>query len=287
MARYQKQSVKSPKPHAGRASNRTGSAAIEDTMFFPRLRRHAKWVFVLLALIFGLGFVVFGVGAGGTGIGDILRGDGTSTSGSPSVKKALSQTEKTPTDPEAWRELATAYQTDGKNTEAIDALQRVTTLAPEDSDALRELAGLYLAEGSQKSYEANLVRLVAVYNGGSGLFSPALTGTGGKTVFTSKIASEVDARANERVQTLSSESSLAYSQAVGVFRRLAAVSSGDPNVQLELAQAAQQAGDYTTALGAYKTYVRLAPESSTAAAVKQQIKQLQSALGGAAGSDSK
>ena len=43
-------------------------------MFFPRLRRHAKWMFVLLAVFFAGGFVIFGVGAGGTGIGDILSG---------------------------------------------------------------------------------------------------------------------------------------------------------------------------------------------------------------------
>src|SRR5919204_373976 len=29
---------------------RRSQAVIEDTMFFPRLRRHAKWVFVFLAL---------------------------------------------------------------------------------------------------------------------------------------------------------------------------------------------------------------------------------------------
>ena len=53
-------------------------------MFFPRLRRQAKWVFVLLALVFAFGFVAFGVGSGSTGISDILRGNffgggGTST----------------------------------------------------------------------------------------------------------------------------------------------------------------------------------------------------------------
>ena len=37
---------------------------IEDTMFFPRLRRHAKWMFLFLALAFGLGFVGFGVEIG-------------------------------------------------------------------------------------------------------------------------------------------------------------------------------------------------------------------------------
>ena len=35
-------------------------------MFFPRLRRHAKWMFVFLAVALGGGFVIFGVGAGGT-----------------------------------------------------------------------------------------------------------------------------------------------------------------------------------------------------------------------------
>ena len=49
---------------APRTPRRTGElAAIEDTMFFPKLRRHAKWMFVFLALVFGVGFVVFGIGA--------------------------------------------------------------------------------------------------------------------------------------------------------------------------------------------------------------------------------
>ena len=54
-------------------------------MFFPRLRRQAKWVFVFLALVFAVGFVAFGVGSGSSGISDLLRGNffgggGTSTS---------------------------------------------------------------------------------------------------------------------------------------------------------------------------------------------------------------
>ncbi|HET8742165.1 MAG TPA: hypothetical protein VFM41_06035, partial [Gaiella sp.] len=70
-------------------------------MFFPRLRRHAKWMFVFLALVFGLGFVVFGVGAGGTGIGDIFR-DQNSSSGQ-SVSSAQKDADAHPQDPQAWR----------------------------------------------------------------------------------------------------------------------------------------------------------------------------------------
>ena len=80
MARYQKSGPKRPKPNApvsaARCRRQPTPPAIEDTMFFPRLRRHAKWMFVFLALVFGLGFVGFGVGAGGVGFGDVFRGGG-------------------------------------------------------------------------------------------------------------------------------------------------------------------------------------------------------------------
>jgi len=47
--------------------------AWEDQLFFSRLRNHAKWVFVLLALVFGLGFVLFGIGSntGDGGLSDV------------------------------------------------------------------------------------------------------------------------------------------------------------------------------------------------------------------------
>ena len=56
-------------------------------MFFPRLRRQAKWMFVFLAIVFGLGYVIFNVGGSipGTGLGDVLQGLGQSSSAGPSV----------------------------------------------------------------------------------------------------------------------------------------------------------------------------------------------------------
>ena len=89
MARFEKSRPKSAKPHAAVAPTRrrgTTAPSIEDTMFFPRLRRHAKWMFVFLALVFALGFVGFGVGAGGTGIGDIFRNSGGTSAQSVSER---------------------------------------------------------------------------------------------------------------------------------------------------------------------------------------------------------
>src|SRR2546423_10564787 len=77
---------------------------------FSSRRRHTRWMFVALALVFGVGFVAFGVGAGGTGIGDIFRNH-QSGGGAPSVKSALAATQKRPDDPKARQELANAYRT--------------------------------------------------------------------------------------------------------------------------------------------------------------------------------
>src|SRR5207253_3560043 len=83
---------RTPRPrteHHGR-QRRPGGGGVEQTLFFQRIRRQAKWVFVFLALVFAASFVVFGVGSGSTGIGDLLRGNfggifgSHSSSGSPS-----------------------------------------------------------------------------------------------------------------------------------------------------------------------------------------------------------
>ncbi len=127
MARFDKSSTKRPKQDAAvaapRGSRRSTAPSIEDTMFFPRLRRHAKWMFVFLAVALGGGFVLFGVGAGGTGVGDLFRG--SSSSGVPSISSAEKRTQESPKDVEAWRDLSTALQTDGQTDRAIAAQSQV------------------------------------------------------------------------------------------------------------------------------------------------------------------
>ena len=117
MARADRRRVRSARPHAASARPRSASdAAIEDTMFFPRLRRHAKWMFVFLALVFGVGFVVFGIGAE----------PGRQPRRPPprrrrrhrrqlSVSDAREQVQKNPKNADAQRELATALQEDGQH----------------------------------------------------------------------------------------------------------------------------------------------------------------------------
>jgi tetratricopeptide (TPR) repeat protein len=278
MARFDKSSTKRPKQNAAVAAARTPkrstAPSIEDTMFFPRLRRHAKWMFVFLAVALGGGFVLFGVGAGGTGVGDILRGGGSS-SGVPSISESRKKTQENPKNLQAWRDLSTALQTDGQTDEAIAAQEQVVALAPKDADALRELAGLHLTQATAKQQAAQLVQVRAAYSSGAGQGLPGLlTDASGQPIIENKIAGVIGTQSSAEVQKLLIEAQTAASAAVDSYKRIVVLQPNDPNVQLELAQTAQQAGDTATAIAAYSAFLKLAPDDPSAGIVKTQLKQL-------------
>ena len=278
MARFDKSSTKRPQQDAAVAATRRAkkstAPSIEDTMFFPRLRRHAKWMFVFLAVALGGGFVLFGVGAGGTGVGDILRGGGGS-SGVPSISSAQKKTEQNPKDVQAWRDLSTALQTDGQTDRAIVAQKQVVVLAPKDADALRELAGLYLAQAAVKQQEAQREQLRTAYVAAGQGFPGSLITPAGQSLLDDRISTVLNSQSSTTVQALAVQAQDAASQAVAAYRKIVVLQPGDPNVQLELAQAAQQANDTEAAIAAYTAFLKLAPDDPSAPIVKQQLKQLQ------------
>jgi tetratricopeptide (TPR) repeat protein len=241
-------------------------------MFFPRLRRHAKWVFVFLALAFGLGFVGFGVGAGGVGIGDILKGSGGS-SGVPSISSSQKRIEKNPTDARAYRDLATAYQAKGDVDDAIDALQEFTNLKPKNVEALRELAGLYLNKASAAQQRAQEAQLRADYLAPTAVVLPTLT-LGKKSFDVDPVSQAVSTEVSQATNAALSEVQSAAQSAVDSYKKIAAAEPRNPTVQLELAQTAQSTGDTTTAIAAYKKFLKLAPNDPSVPDVKRLLKQL-------------
>jgi tetratricopeptide (TPR) repeat protein len=284
MARADRRSAKRAKPHAAvAASRRGGGDSWEDQLFFARLRRHAKWMFVFLALVFGFGFVLFGIGAGGTGLGDILRGSGGGGGDTPSVSAARKATQENPKDAAAWRELSTALQTEGDTGEAIEALSRYVDLKPKDAEALRELGGLYLSQGRSKQEEAQLAQYRASFASGGADIIIAPTASDGRPLVSDPIAAAVQARESQSVQVALSAAQAAYGEAVKTYKQLVQVAPKDPNVQLELAQAAQQSNDTVTAIAAYQAFLKLAPDDPNAAIVRQQLQQLTGSTGGASG----
>jgi tetratricopeptide (TPR) repeat protein len=250
--------------------------SIEDTMFFPRLRRHAKWMFVFLALVFGVGFVGFGVGAGGVGIGNIFDSSGSGTG--VSVSSAREKTEKSPQDAEAWRDYATALQTEGQTAEAVGALERAVELQPKDLTLLRELSALYIAQGSERGRAAQQAQAAGALTGG-GAVPGGLTANGVPLV-TDAVGTALSGKVTAAASAAAAEAQAAYTQAVSTYERIAKLQPTDPNVQLELAQTAQSAGDDATAVAAYERFIELAPDDPTAALVKKQLDAYKAAQNG-------
>lgn len=240
---------------------------------------------MLLALIFGGGFVIFGVGAnnGGTGIGDILRDGNGGANGVASVSDARQRVEESPNDAAAQRELATALETDGQNDEAITVLTSYTKLRAKDQDALRELAGLYLTKGNGHQGQAQNAQIRAAYlTAGSTFAEPLKLGTEGATLGEEPITTAITTEANETITAAIEKAQTAYGNAVEAYEKLVTVAPNDPQVQLELAQTAEQVRDYPKAIAAYQRFLKLAPDDTSAEIVKQQIKQLQATLSPAA-----
>jgi tetratricopeptide (TPR) repeat protein len=247
-------------------------------MFFTRLRRHAKWMFVFLALVFAVGFVGFGIGANqNASLGDLLRGNSGSTSGNLSVGDAREQLQKNPKSAEAKRDLATALQEDGQTDEAITVLNEYVAQSPKDENALRELAGLYLARANALAQDAQIAQLNASYRTFGSTFSVPLDLGNGATLGTDPIDEAISTQASQEVSAAVGKAQTAYQNAEATYDKLAAVAPRDPNVQLELAQAAQQSGNVAKAITAYERFLVLAPDDPSASIVKQQIAQLKAA----------
>ena len=251
-------------------------------MFFPRLRRQAKWAFVFLALVFGVGFVVFGVGGEVPGgIADVLQrgaaGDG------PSVGEARERLADNPNDPQALRDLATALNTDGRPDEAIPPLERYTTLRPKDEAALNELAILYLGRATRLREQVIREQTEGQIILPSSEFLPPPTTPLGQALAVAPLEQAILTRTNERLMRVYNRMQTAYTRAKLTYARIAALSPEDATVQLQLAQAAEAGGDEKAALAAYRRFLELAPEDPQAPLVRQQVARLRASVGTAGG----
>jgi tetratricopeptide (TPR) repeat protein len=261
-----------PRRARGRRRHAAGGNPNQQ-LFFMRLRRQAKPMYVLLAVLFGLTFAFLGVGSGsGGGLDQLFQGLNFFRGGGNSVSKAQKEIKAHPSNPKGFRDLATAYEAKADRAGAIGALQSYTSLRPKDAAVWNELAGQqqlqaqdYLAQ-YQNAYQ---IRQEAAP---SALLQP--TGKLGTALGTNPIEQAAAKRADTAVTDLSQRTQLAYSAVQTSYDQVTQLTPKDPNAWFNLAQAAQQAGDNTTAVKGYERYLKLSPGSSTAAQIKQLIKQL-------------
>jgi tetratricopeptide (TPR) repeat protein len=247
-------------------------------MFFPRLRKRAKWVFLFLALAFAFGFVGFGVGAGGSGIGDYFAElfNRVPSTGQPDIDDAKKEAKAHPTDGKAQLALVNAYQAEGETENAVTAMTAYLTLNPDDADALQQLASLYLTEGT----EAQQTAQNAQASGGAAAFASILFNSQG-AIGKSLVAPITD----QQQQKITSEytnalikGQAAFTNEADTWDKLIALKPDEKSFYLSLAQAAQQANDLNRAVKAYEAYLVASPDDPNEAQIKDAIKQLKAAL---------
>lgn len=279
MARGAAQAGRKQRPRQEQPKRKRAAPAYEQTMFFPRLRRQAKWVFVFLALVFAVGFVAFGVGSGSNGISDILRGNffgGGATSTSSRAKEKQKAIARNPKDIGAYLDLAGIYQQDQDEAKALATLRDAEKVAPKNFDVLNRIAGIYSGQAELERLNAQNAQVVYLE---STVSPPGLDTSSplGQAISSDPYSDVLKTRANEAYSKMVS----AFTKAEAEYKKLVTAAAGtsqEANAQLQLAGAAQVSGDTTTAVKAYTRFLVIAPDSPNALAVRQTLEQLKASL---------
>ena len=268
----------------GRKHKDSGGQRYEDTLFFNRLRTHAKWVFVLLIVVFGLGFVLLGVGSSGLGLGDIFNGI-SGGGGSPSIDKPLKATQQNPKDAAAWKELATAYDAKADYASGLSAWQQYTQLRPKDVDGLNSLAQDYGQLLQSQAVDLQAAQ-AEVQQAQSPSLGPSSTSPLGRALggLSNPLEQSQSSDAVARYQSASSAYQQTASQLIATYQKIGRLQPNEPGVQLQLAQTAESIGDYATAIAAYKQFIKIAPDDASVPQAKARIKTLQKQLAGSSSS---
>jgi tetratricopeptide (TPR) repeat protein len=237
-------------------------------MFFPKLRRQAKWMFVLLALAFGIGFVGFGVGGGGLGIGDILQGGGSSSSG-PSVSSAQKKIDKG--DLAAYKELADAYRNDGKTDEAIAAGDQYLKVRPKDYDYMKTVAADYEGRASRDRDRASAIQDSVTASTGGATFGLSQSSKLGRAIGDGRIDRELQTSANQQLTQLYQSIEGSYARATQLYKQISTANPKDLLILQLLANSAYQSRDNQSAVAAALRVIKLAPGTQEARQARQLI----------------
>jgi hypothetical protein len=270
-ARAKAQPAKTARPSGRR--RHAGGGNPNQQLFFMKLRRRQKWVFVLLAVVFGVTFVGVGVGSGsGGGLSQLYSG--LFGSGSNPVSKAKGEIKGNPA--KGYLDLARAYETKSDNPQAMSALQSYLNVKPKDASAWAELGGLELSQAQKYATQYQQAQQAAQLADPSQAFQPG--GTLAGAVPANAVFSTASAQASTTTGQLYQQATSASSSAVSDYTRAAKLQPHSATAQQQLASAAANAGAYKVSITAWNRYLTLVPHSPQRAQIKQEIKQLRQAL---------
>jgi tetratricopeptide (TPR) repeat protein len=273
-AKQQAKAKAQPAKAARRTRGRRGHASggnPNQQLFFSRLRRQAKFMYVLLAVLFAATFAFLGVGSGSSGLSDLFSGLNIfGSGGGSSISKAQKEVASNPA--KGYRDLATAYEQNGDTVQAIGALQSYTALRKKDANAWAELGGLQLSHAQTFVTQYQDAAAAQAAAAPSQPFLP--TGTLATAIGTNPIEQAAAQGASDVTNTFYQSAVAAYQDALTSYKTVAKLRPNDANAQFQLASAAQSAGDYPTAVTALKQYLKLNPATTQRSQIESLIKQL-------------
>jgi len=258
-----------------RGRGHKGGGNPNQELFFVRLRRHQKWVYALLAVVFGLSFVLVGVGSGNGGGLTQLWNSIFSGSGGTNVSKAQTAAQK---DPTKYNELATAYEQAGHPALAIGALQKYLAVKPKDAASWSLLGGLQLTQGNTYSTQFQNAQQAAQAADPSAPFLPG--GTLGSAVGPNPTYAGATQTASARTSVLYEKATGAYTDAVNAYQKASNLEPRNSTYLQELGQAAINAGNSQVAVQALRKYLSIYPNAPQKKAIEREIKALQAQSAG-------
>jgi cytochrome c-type biogenesis protein CcmH/NrfG len=262
-----------PKPDPKRSKS---APSWEEQLFSSRLRRHAKVIYVLLALVFVFSFVLLGVGSGSNGISDALQGlfgQNTGTSIGSQINDKQKAVERQPKNVDLYLDLAGLYQSDNQEAKALATLRKARQVAPKNIDVLSRIASIYGAQAGREG--DNYRNVLAVYS--QNVTTPPGLDTSsqiGQALTSDPYSQALQTKLNDAYTKVIT----AYQKVAGVYKQAAQAAKGssdEPNALLQWASAAQSANDLGTAITAYQRFLKVAPDNPNAASVRQTLAQLQ------------
>jgi cytochrome c-type biogenesis protein CcmH/NrfG len=280
MARGAAQAQRKQRPKPDPKKRAKSAPAWEEQLFFSRLRRHAKVMYVLLALVFVFSFVLLGVGSGSNGISDALQsffGQNKGSSIGSQIHDKQQAVERSPKNVNLYLDLAGLYQSNNEEGKALATLRQARTVAPRNLDVLNRIASVY---GAQAGREGDNYRNVFVVYSQNVTTPPGLDTNSqiGQALTSDPYSQALQTQLN----TAYTKVTTAYKKVANVYAQAAQVARGtsdEPNALLQWASASQSANDVVTAITAYQRFLKVAPDNPNATAVKQTLAQLEASAG--------
>ena len=265
-----------PAKAAGRRGRRkhSGGGNPNQQLFFSRLRRSAKVAYVILAVLFALTFAFLGVGSGSSGLDQLFCGINIfgGGSGGTSVSKALKEVQKHPSDPEGLPRSRHGVRGEGRHRERDHRAPAVHEAEAEGREGVERARRSRAHAGAEPP--PPITRTPTRHSSSPRRAPPSCPPASSARHSARTRSSRPRRRRRTPPVRRRPEDRARLRRCRLAYQKVAKLQPNNANAQFQLAQAAQQAGQSTVAVTAYKAFLKLNPTSSSAAQIRALIKQL-------------